>query len=467
MDIADDKMSATVCLANPGDEEQYTVPEIIATLRANRVVLGLKTDIVVGMVSGGLYDEDITVAEGKESVAGIEGYYEWFIDLEKKDKPEINEDGSVDYTSMNKLVSISEGELIAKYHPAVQGEKGFDICGGERVPRIVKEQPKLRGKYIQYNEDTMEYTATLAGKISRNGFNIEILSVHEVDDDLDNTYGNIEFYGDIVVNGNVDTGATIRAGRNVTINGVVAGGRVFAGGDVVLAKGAKSKSKVSARGDVFADFIEYATVDASGDIRANYIMNSEVRSSKKVLVDGSKASVVGGYTHGLSGVELRESGNYTEPRTELHAGFAPEDYQQFDILLKKETATNDELKEIIAEISDLLVDARDNGATPEKKDRIYELNVKKEAAYTTLDELGKEKKELVAKMEAGTNAYIEIKGDIYRNTRIYIDAAKLLIDKEESCVRFINKNDRIERRTAHLDDSSGGVESAMMMINEA
>ena len=449
--ISEDKMRATVRLSFPDMYEKYTVPEVIAALRANRVVLGIDSVAIDDMINLGHYEEDMVVAEGKEVVAGTDGYYEWLLDLEKRESPDIREDGTVDYTSMNKLANVGEGDRIAVYHPAIQGEKGFDVCGAERLPRIAKDQPQLRGKYLRFDPETNEYFATISGKISRNGNAVEILSVHEVDDDINVNYGTVEFYGDIVVNGNVDSGAVIRAGRNVTINGTVSNGKVFAGGDIVLTKGVQAKSKISARGDIFADFIEYANIEAAGEIHANYIMNSQVKSSKKVFVDGKKGSVIGGFTHGLTGVEVRTSGNYNEPITELHAGFAEEDYGEYNVLVKREESLNNELAEIVSEMTELLKVSSERGATQAQKDRIYELNVKKDATYAQVDEIGKEKRELAARMAAGTNSYVEIRGDAYRNTTIGIDASKLVLHKEECCVRFVCKDDKIERRPAHLD----------------
>ena len=449
--VSEDKMKAMVNLSVPLGTEAYSVPEVVAALRSNRVVLGIRSDLINEMISLGQYNEDTVVAEGTEVVPGVEGYYEWLVDMEKRENPDIREDGTVDYTSMNKLANVSEGDRIAIYYPAIQGEKGFDVMGAEKIPRIAKDQPQLRGKYIRFDPDTNEYFATISGKISRNGNVIEILSVHEVNDDLNVNYGTVEFYGDIVINGNVESGATIRAGRNVTINGTVSNAKVFAGGDIVLARGAQGKSRISARGDVFADFIEYASVDAKGEVHANYIMNSEVRSSKKVLVDGARGSVVGGFTHGLSGVEVRTSGNYNEIITELHAGFGDEDYMQYDTLNKREETVNNELAAIISEMTELLKASKQRGATQQQKDRIYELNVKKDAAYAQVDDITKEKHELAVRMAEGTNSYVEIRGDAYRNTTIGIDAAKLVLHKEESCVRFICRNDKIERRQAHLD----------------
>ena len=451
--VADDRMSASVRLSVPSNDEQYSVPEVIAALRSNRVVLGIKSDVIMEMINLGHYEEDMIVAEGTPEVPGVEGYFEWFVDLTKHETPEIREDGTVDYSAMNKLANINEGDKIAVYHPAVQGEKGFDVSGSEKIPRIAKDQPQLRGKYVRYDAETMEYFATISGKISLNGSAIEILSVHEVNDDLTINYGTVEFYGDIVINGNVESGATIRAGRNVTINGTVSSGKVFAGGDIVLTKGAQGKSRISARGDIFAEFIEYASVEAVGEIHANYIMNSEVKSAKKVFVDGKKGSILGGYTHGLSGVEVRNSGNYNEINTELHAGFSESDYMQYDNLVKKEEKINGEMATIVSELTELLKIAAERGVTQKQKDRIYELNAGKDEAYVRLDEINKEKKELAVKMSAGTNSYVEVRGDAFRNTTIGIDAAKLTLMREESCVRFICKNGVIERRPAHLEKS--------------
>ena len=161
--ISEDKMRATVRLSFPDMYEKYTVPEVIAALRANRVVLGIDSVAIDDMINLGHYEEDMVVAEGKEVVAGTDGYYEWLLDLEKRESPDIREDGTVDYTSMNKLANVGEGDRIAVYHPAIQGEKGFDVCGAERLPRIAKDQPQLRGKYLRFDPETNEYFATISG----------------------------------------------------------------------------------------------------------------------------------------------------------------------------------------------------------------------------------------------------------------------------------------------------------------
>ncbi len=451
VEIAEDRMKATVRLAFPSGDEKYTVPEVIGALRANRVVLGIRTEAIMEMINLGHFEEDVVVAEGKEPELGEEGYYEFTLDMDKREEPDIREDGTVDYTSMNRLCNVAEGDRIAVYHPAIQGKAGFDVCGAEKIPKPMRDQPPLRSKHIRYDEQTLEYFATMAGKISRSGNNIEILSVHEINDNLDLTYGTVEFYGDIVINGNVEAGAVIRAGRNVTINGTVASGKVFAGGDVVLSKGAQGQSRISARGNIYAEFLEFSDVEAVGEIHANYLLNANVKSSQRVYLDGKKGSVIGGYTHGLQGVEVRSVGNYTEPKSQVHAGFAEEDYQKYNALNEKEEKINNELAEIIAEMTELLKASKERGATQKQKDRIFELNAKKDGSYATLDDIRGDKKILAQKMAQGNNAFVEVRQDACRNTTIGIDDLQLFLQKEESCTRYIRRNGMIERTPAHLN----------------
>ncbi|MCR4651084.1 MAG: FapA family protein [Lachnospiraceae bacterium] len=453
VNIADDKMSATVTLSVPSDGERYTVPEIVGALRKERVVLGIQTTKIMDMVSGEIYEEPVEVAVGREVTPGQEGYYEFAVDLSEHRKPEIREDGGVDYSAMGRLSNIAEGELIATYYPAVQGEKGYNVNGAELLAKYAKEQPQLRGKHISYNEETRQYFATASGKISCNNFNVEILTVHEVNGDLDMTSGNVEFYGDIIINGNVESGVFIRAGRNITVNGTIAAARIQAGGDIVLAKGIQgnNKGKISARGNVFAEFIEYATVEAGKDVQANSIIDSQVSAVGKVMVKGSKGVVRGGYVHGLQGVSIRSVGNSNEPKTILHCGFTEDDHMRFILLNKKANEIKDEIAKVVDEMSELLNVANAMGVTADQKARIYELNKIKGEKCQDLDRNSQEKKRLSERMALGFNSCIEISNDIFTNTVIAIDLVSMRIPSYEAHCRYVNKDGVIERR-AYLGD---------------
>lgn len=448
VEIAEDKMSASVILGKPNDGEEYAVPEVVAALRKSKVVLGFKTQDIMDMLSEERYEEAIVVAVGKEVTPGVEGYFEFMVDLSEHKTPEIREDGTVDYSAMGRLANIREGELVAVYHPAVQGEKGYNVVGAEMLPKLVKDLPPLRGKYIVHDEETGEFRATIDGKISCSNNNVEILTVHEINNDIDLTVGVVEFYGDVVINGNVEAGCLVRAGRNVTINGTVSGARIFAGGDIVLSKGVQGngKAKISARGSVYADFIEYADVEAKGDVKANSVIGSNIMALGNVEIDGTRGVILGGYTHGLLGVRMRNAGNASEPKTIVHAGYTPEEYEKFAELSKEEKQVKGELESLVLDMSGLLGIAKQKGATPEQKKQILELNVKKQEICDRLKSLEDDKQIVSQAMARGANSSIIVSGDIFINTVIAIDLAVYKVVEQDRYAKFVCRNGVIERR---------------------
>ncbi|MBQ0027918.1 MAG: DUF342 domain-containing protein [Lachnospiraceae bacterium] len=446
--IAEDQMSASVTLSVPLGNELYNVPEIIRELRANKVVLGIQSQVIMEMVNLGQYETETVVAVGKEVVPGVEGYYEFLVDMEEHKTPEIREDGTVDYTAVGKLTNVAEGDKIAIYHPAVQGTRGFTVCGAELLPKFAKDLPVLRGKFISHNEE-FEYFATRDGRISYSNYNVEILDVYEINEDITLNFGKVEFYGDIIINGNVETGSSIRAGRNITINGTVANARISAGGDITLTRGIQGngQGRVTTRGNVFAEFIEYAVVEAAGDVFSNYILESNVSAGGKLIADGNRGSVIGGTVHGLLGVEIKNAGTKIEQRTVIHAGFKQEDYHRFSELSKQENAINNNLANLVGELSDLLKIARERGLNGSQKEEVARLNEKKDEAYAELDSISLKKKELGEKMAKSAGAAIVVKGEVNCNTVITIDAAATIIGKTETYLKYLCRNDEIVRRT--------------------
>ncbi len=449
--ISEDLMSASVILKCVDNNIEFTIEDIIGELRKNKVVIGYKMDELSKLVQEKQYDIETVVAEGKPVIQGEDGYYDFFFDINEKKTPVIREDGTVDYSAMGKLTNVQEGDLLARYIPSKPGKNGYTVTGAELIPKHIKDLSVLRGKNIERNEETNEYFAKTAGKISYSNGNIEILTVHEIQGDVDLITGTVEFYGDIVVSGNVEAGVMIRAGRNVTIEGTVSGARIFAGGDIILKKGIQGggKGKISARGSVFADFIEYTTVDAMVDVNANSIINSTVNVAGEIILKGKRGSLIGGYTHGLKGITISNSGNISETKTFIHAGFKEEDYQKTAQLLKEEQTLKKEVDTIIVTMTKMLQlrKLHPEKFTKQHKALLLQLNSQKDNAYHRVDQIAKEKEELAKRMATGKNASITIKGDVHIGTTISIDVVQLAITRDESYVRFVCRNSEIERVT--------------------
>lgn len=448
--VAEDKMSATVLLTYPGEDQTYTVAEIVGELRKNKVITGIKSSVIMKMLEEQRYDEHVEVAKGNPVEPAKEGYYDFKFKTTVTKTPEIRPDGTTDYASVGRLENVEAGQVIAVYHPAKQGKNGFNVLGMEIVARIARELPILRGQNIDRNDATGEYTARISGKISLKEYNIEILDVHEIKDDVTLIQGKVEFYGDLIIHGDIENGVVIRAGRNVVINGTVGAANIYAGGDIILSKGIQGagRGKVSARGNVFSDFIEYAKVEAGMDVYANSIINSEISTSGNVVVSGKHGSILGGTTHGLLGVTANAAGSANEVRTVIHAGFPAEDYQRFKALSHEEKKKNNELSGVIDDITVLLKARAKNGyLSKEQRMGITTLKEKKETLCSEIEKIKKDMEDIGRSMSRSGAAGIVIRGTIFRNVMIGIDASQICITREENYIKYICKNNVIERRT--------------------
>jgi uncharacterized protein (DUF342 family) len=58
------------------------------------------------IVDGQIYNQPVMVASGNPAVDGVDGYYEYKFQNRKDSKPQMKEDGSVDYWSVNSIQSV-------------------------------------------------------------------------------------------------------------------------------------------------------------------------------------------------------------------------------------------------------------------------------------------------------------------------------------------------------------------------
>ena len=143
-----------------------------------------------------------------------------------------------------------------------------------------------------------------------------------VREDVTAVTGKLEVDGSVYVVGSVYSGGYISATGDIIIEENVEAGRLIAGGSVMIKKGSCSKNEcfIEAGGEVSGSFFEAANIEARGDIRANYIMNSNINTLGKVIVSGSKGMLLGGKACAVRGVDTYNLGNKSHLKTFLDIG---------------------------------------------------------------------------------------------------------------------------------------------------
>jgi len=260
---------------------------------------------------------------------------------------------------------------------------------------------------------------------------------------VDLIIGKIEFFGDIIINGNVEAGVVLRAGRNIVIRGTVEAVTMYAGGDIILERGVQGgqKGKLSARGNVFAEFIEHCTVEAGGDVQANALMNSKVLAGGNVILTGKRGRIIGGYTHGMKGIEAVSIGNMSEVHTVVHAGFEAKTYEELLNLSSREQEISDELRQVLEEMAMIIKNRQQRGAASSKSldVKLPVLNKKKDELFADLDKVRSDiafTRELIDK---GRGSKIEVNGPIYRGVIVSIENMQMPVEDNTSFMVYQNK----------------------------
>ncbi len=105
------------------------------------------------------------MAQGRLPVQGKDAYIEYKFNTDKKAKPTLKEDGSVDFFNLNILNHCNKGDELAILHPEVPGEPGSNIMGDKIMPAEVKKAAFDYGHNIEMSEDGQKLISLVDGHV--------------------------------------------------------------------------------------------------------------------------------------------------------------------------------------------------------------------------------------------------------------------------------------------------------------
>lgn len=355
--ISEDNMRADMLVVEPEkeNESEITTEMALDFLLEKGIRMGVDQERLRKVIESKMYAEPFTVAIGKPALSGKNGWFEFFFETKVEAKPQVNNDGSVDFYNMKLFEEVAVGDKLVTYHPATKGEFGYDIRGKFLMPKNGKELATIKGKGFSVSEDGLTYTAEMCGKIEYRYGEMNILEVFEVPGDLDLTVGNIRFSGDVKVRGDVAGGMLIDASGNVEIQGHVAGATIKAGKDIILKKGVQGSQEahIEAKGNIFGQFFEEAEIVCGRNLEGNYLLNCNTYAKGKVNIRGKHGVIIGGKTHGILGIEMHNGGNDKELPTILQVGISDEVMEQYSNIAEEIKKIEEEIQQIEKSISKL------------------------------------------------------------------------------------------------------------------
>lgn len=419
----------------------YPVPtfkEVHKALQKLGVVFGIDNDAILETLKKSPDDEPVNecIAKGREPINGIDGRYEFFINTKPIREPKVLEDGSVDYKSVEWFEPIAAGQVIAKYHPSVDGKNGMTLKG-TLVPYIKgHEDAVLTGQGFVVSEDKCTYTSVLDGCISIKDHTVSINNILEVDEVSLQT-GNISFSGAVHVKGNVYSGYEINATEDIIVDGYVESATLNAGNNIVLKNGinAAGKGYLNAQGDISGKFFEACEIHADGNISANYCLNSTVYAGGKIILNNKNGMIAGGNAIAVKGMNINNLGNVAEVPTSVRVGNTNEILEDLKAVTIKVKRVEYELK-----IFRNALDEFTEKYPPEVRNTMDIFKKLEDAIYTKELEQTKFKEvqeEIENNIEENRKAKIEVLRHLYNGVTVTVEEAVWKSVDSRSCtIRF-------------------------------
>lgn len=441
--VSPDKMSAVARFYPPSDGGTLvTHGEVMEQLTHLKVKEGIDDQVIKDALEHKKYCTDIIIAKGKLPTAGRDATINYYFDTNNRARPEIKDDGSVDFFKLNMLHHCTKGQVLAEIIPEEKGESGIDVFGNVTPAREVKSAKFDHGNNLEVSEDGLKLMSMVDGHAELIEGAVFVSDIYSVDN-VDTSTGNIEYHGNVEVNENVCENFRIKTDGDVFVKGVVEGAIIEAGGNIVIARGmhGQNKGKLIAGGNVIAKFLSAADVKAEGFVEAEQILNSKIWAGTEINAEAGKGLITGGKVTARKAVNVKNVGSPMGTATILEVGSDPEikkrlAFLQKDVGEKSKAVT--QMKGVLLSITQKLKSGAKLLPEQIKNAQVVQQTLKEQQEQIS-EEL-KEIEQLDEALKYDDNAHIDVKGTMYQGVSLMISGATMTAKKEYTYCRLVKKD---------------------------
>ncbi len=469
VEMDEDAMLAAITLRTDGREASLSLDQIHEALAQMQIVRGIDEErigeLLAGFQNEGAPVEQEIVARGEEPAEGQDASlsYPTLARLPR----ELTESGDPTRITKYNIVNVREGETAAVYHPIKDGTAGWTV-DGRSIPVSQPADPTPKpGQNLRWEDRNL--VATLDGRLIIEERQLMVMPVIEFDKDLTLVFGDIDFVGRIVVNGNVEAGLRISCEKGMEVRGSIIGSSIDIDGDLVVGNGivGSDETSIEVRGNLEVVFVENADLRVHGtaNIRDSFV-TSRLICAERIDLTGGRGHMVSGLLAARDEIRVRTVGIPLGTRAKLCVGKDP-------LVAERQM----ELKRFISQLEGSLervreLDARMGPMTrvyqklsPEKQEEIELLLEQLDRMETQMRDARAELAEVEARLKPNHDASITILDSIYADAVIDfpVDVTKVSNSLKGVTYRFNDNTGKIEARDAgdeDQDDASSGAANA-------
>lgn len=422
IEITRDKLEAYITIIEGDGGKELSFHDAKEILKNTGIEFGVDDVKLHHIINNKIFGVKTLIAEGLKPAHGENGQVVYHFDTQKNHKPEVLEDGTVNFKDLNLINNVKKGELLVEIIPPTDGTAGKNVLGEEISALKGKPAKMIKGKNIYEDEDGLKIYADIDGQVFFRDGKLQVSPIYEIAGDVDHSTGNVAFNGKVMIKGNIKSGFTVEADGDIEVNGVVEGATLLSKGNIILNRGVQGNNQayLQCYGNLVAKYVENCTIKSYGNIVADCLLHSNVVAKGSIIVDGKKGLIVGGQVKAGDEIRAKIIGSHMGTITNLEVGIDPDEKARYEKLKEEIVEIQKNLSNLRKTIELLSKLAKEN-SLPKNKEEILVKSLKTyEYMKDKHGQLQKEIQLLEEKIQNLSSGKIHSSGKIYPGAKITI-----------------------------------------------
>ena len=443
--VTDKNMKASVKVVPPENGGRPVDAEMLhGMLEFKKIIYGTDEIMISEIAENQIYDINLEIASGSMPQSGKDGSLNYLFETKKEIRPKELSDGTVDYRELGLIQQIEEGQLLVEKTMPTDGVDGFDVFGNKLYAQKGKDPVLPAGKNTRVSEDGLQLCAEKAGHVEVINGKVTVVDTYIVKGDVSNATGNIDFNGNVTVNGNVLSGFVIKATGNINVRGSCEAATLKADGDIIIGDGMNG-GKIEAGGEIKSKYLQLCAVVGAKNIYAGAVINCNLKCGASLILTGRKGTIVGGVCCAAYAIESHFIGSQnTYVPTHIEVGLDPIVQSRLQAL-PQEIEKQEQLVASLDRLIDLLMQYKRAGRLDDdKKTQLESAGFTRENEKGKLDFMAEEMAALREKVDKVKIGSVVSKGAIFPGVRVVIGPYKMLVKSQMNLVKLIKGENEIE-----------------------
>ncbi|MGL5151831.1 MAG: flagellar assembly protein A, partial [Clostridium sp.] len=207
----------------------FTNSEIKEILVEKGIKIGVIEEAITNLLES--KTEFVLIGEGIKPVDDEQDYIKTYFDNKIKNFEEESLK-NIDFRNLYSISTAKIGDVIGEKIIGKEGRDGLDIYGN-KVPKKIKKKININ-TYTGCEIKENKVVALIDGKPSIKGNTFSVTSVYNIPTNVDLNSGNVNFVGEVVIEGSIKEGMKVTSGSGVIVKGNVENAEINAKGNIVV-----------------------------------------------------------------------------------------------------------------------------------------------------------------------------------------------------------------------------------------